>query len=906
MKLINGAAAVTLSFAFLTACTADKVGQEIPAHELYVRQFIKNFGVPNPNQDWSFASSVTAELLPSIPSKAHTIKVYTSRPGTEGAALAAKFSPSTRNFTFDFPREAKSAYVEISSASGVNLFAADCAISEGRLLIGEASSRVADEDPAVGLVNILGHPSFTSINVGSYNLAALQAAGFNPEEQNVECVIFDDFDNPHQLDWANQIQLTRYQLSQARDGFQIEVLGEPTDYGWHVITLRLMREVQDGVNTGWECHLQDYNTNEGEEVTLDNGVQSRRYIFDSDNFGDALKQFDMSYTELKNFGAVFMGQNIKIYRVRLIFPNAYNLPISEVFKGGLYGMTQAGQGFSVKENPSAADRQSLFTPGNFYKPPFDTNLGKVAPLRPILGNNGMFADGVHPNGSGYICNLEKYRSQLKPDTDIIFDVDEDDMEVNLNYFYGCTVHYNSIGYFYWEGDRRPSDAELLARPKYLFAFDATPGHNLQTDNNGDGNFASFMSIDNANPANGEYDSEKDRLFETLLNKVNDEDDFSQIKGSTYKLLYYGADGKSAPSYKFPKGTHIAFFNITGGYYRLSKCDEGASGVRLPIGANSIAFSMPSLNKLIGNVRYSGHGHASDRYDGYTFGDGEVVGSPAFASYKWNGSLLLAVEDCPIMSDDDMNDMLFAINGVTNPTVEEVKDPHPVSMQSWILAAEDLGTTDDLDYNDVVVGISHVATDNPDEKYVYFTGLASGGTLPVQLQLQGKPIGGEFHMWFDRPDHEMVNTYDYSAGHGQTWRVKYTGDFHLSDFHEKGDNGLRDFTLLVDRRQGNGYENLFPTDADYSEFAPKFVIFKSSWKHPYERTHLLQAYPAFEDWIKLDPASANTPEGQAAYQKVVDSMEKPEGRVIDHKWTPDPETLKAKAMDTGFSIDFGSN
>lgn len=133
-------------------------------------------------------------------------------------------------------------------------------------------------------------------------------------------------------------------------------------------------------------------------------------------------------------------------------------------------------------------------------------------------------------------------------------------------------------------------------------------------------------------------------------------------------------------------------------------------------------------------------------------------------------------------------------------------------------------------------------------------------------------------------------------------MKYTGDFHLADAHEKGDNGLRDFTLQVERVRGQNWETLYPDDVGFSEFSPIFVIFKSNWKHPYERTHLIQAYPGFADWIKLDPNDATTDEGRTAYQKVLDSIDRPSGNVIDHKWKGVKNPNDPAIKDSGITVN----
>lgn len=69
------------------------------------------------------------------------------------------------------------------------------------------------------------------------------------------------------------------------------------------------------------------------------------------------------------------------------------------------------------------------------------------------------------------------------------------------------------------------------------------------------------------------------------------------------------------------------------------------------------------------------------------------------------------------SDFDMNDCIFMFG-------EDIPILVDYQAQTWILSAEDLGNTLDIDYNDVVIEVSH--TSGRDEAYV--TPLAAGGTL----------------------------------------------------------------------------------------------------------------------------------------------------------------------------------
>ncbi|MCH5175179.1 MAG: hypothetical protein J1F40_04780 [Prevotellaceae bacterium] len=93
------------------------------------------------------------------------------------------------------------------------------------------------------------------------------------------------------------------------------------------------------------------------------------------------------------------------------------------------------------------------------------------------------------------------------------------------------------------------------------------------------------------------------------------------------------------------------------------------------------------------------------------------------------------EDESDASVHDLNDCMFMIEGALPAiTVEDGS--------SWIISAEDLGNTLDIDYNDVVIEIQYTSG----EEYAYVTPLAAGGTLASYVFFKEEQIG-EIHQLF---------------------------------------------------------------------------------------------------------------------------------------------------------------
>lgn len=110
-----------------------------------------------------------------------------------------------------------------------------------------------------------------------------------------------------------------------------------------------------------------------------------------------------------------------------------------------------------------------------------------------------------------------------------------------------------------------------------------------------------------------------------------------------------------------------------------------------------------------------------------------------ATFEANGQMFLAFEDWSNrwnQSDFDFNDVVFAFDGATPIIIPEDE------VQSWIISAEDLGNTYDIDYNDVVLEVQYISG----QTQANIIPLAAGGTLPVHIYFGDattEPIG-EIH------------------------------------------------------------------------------------------------------------------------------------------------------------------
>lgn len=151
------------------------------------------------------------------------------------------------------------------------------------------------------------------------------------------------------------------------------------------------------------------------------------------------------------------------------------------------------------------------------------------------------------------------------------------------------------------------------------------------------------------------------------------------------------------------------------------------------------YSESELNDP-GEVGYGviddGNGHVTEVTD-----PNNPKSHPCYASaFDVDGLHYLGFEDWPNApynnSDFDLNDMLFAFDGCKPTIINEEPD-------KWLLACEDLGSSFDTDYNDVVFKVEHVSG----REYANVTAMAAGGTLASYIVLNNgsnPQVVGEIH------------------------------------------------------------------------------------------------------------------------------------------------------------------
>lgn len=394
-------------------------------------------------------------------------------------------------------------------------------------------------------------------------------------------------------------------------------------------------------------------------------------------------------------------------------------------------------------------------------------------------------------------------------------------EISLSLVFGVGTNANRMGYIYYKDGQDP-----LTQPHYILMEDARPEKNIYIDSWGGRAVGNMELTDLCN--NGKQSGK-------------------QVYGTKYKLAFFGENHDEPATYNFPKGYNIVFF-IAPRY-----------SVEFDYALEFFNYSLPDLNRRIGHLEKAVDADACDgRVDPNPNYD-PARGAIKAAAWKYNSITFLGFEDLGgEQGDEDLNDLVFWVEGEYRTPEEVIEVPSTTvtteKINSWILACEDLGSTNDYDFNDIVLEV--VRVDEIDQEYkedvpvgapVYKGSklkarcLAAGGTLPAYIYYDGELIG-ESHEMLGGDTNQMINTMSFKGA--SEWK-----ELSLSvgyDWTLTGNVGK--FKIVVQQKTGEtGMENIMITAPEKTGIAPQMIILPGDWQWPVERINIEEAYPEFGKW-----------------------------------------------------------
>lgn len=453
---------------------------------------------------------------------------------------------------------------------------------------------------------------------------------------------------------------------------------------------------------------------------------------------------------------------------------------------------------------------------------FDGSKWELEDLIDLLdGEVGVFPESYVDPETGY-CNLLRWEKVLNMDVEM---VTASDGPVSFGLMCGGTDNPNKYGYIYYSGNTTLTGDELknyIARQnRYILIEDGQPKSNIKLSG---GNWLlSNMQV----PTLFRYKDESWAQSQFPLT------------ASRYYLTYYGEDGTGEPTFDFPANTHIVFFEIIKGV------DTDNPGLETELNGEAINYSLPWMNEWTAHTRSEAHDNSKD-----------YSKEPAirFVKFGWmhphrnEKVYLVGVEDGP---DDDMNDIMFIVNGDFDDDTrllkpgddpEHLDDPEPES-QSWIIAVEDLGETDDYDFNDLVLEVSHVSG----ETTATVKALAAGGIMEIYVKHDKLGEKGHVNGWFGETDHTvMINTQGDITKQHNGFTIEVPADFTLT-----GDD-MGGFSFVVKKEDGTEVaikpSSVKSENKGEAVTAPLMICVPGDWEWPKERVSIETAYPDFKKWV----------------------------------------------------------
>lgn len=382
-------------------------------------------------------------------------------------------------------------------------------------------------------------------------------------------------------------------------------------------------------------------------------------------------------------------------------------------------------------------------------------------------------------------------------------------EIKMPVVYGATAISDRLGYIYYKDGQDP-----LTQPHYILINDARPQSNIYFNRWQGQTLNDNMALSNwSEPQKSLWGIPKD----------------TKMYGTSYKLAFFGENHDQEATYNFPAGYHIVFFIAPYNPYNPNDYSNHSGSYNV----GEYNYSLPELNKRINHKDWNSDGCPT--YD-------PTRGAIKAASWTFNGQTFLGFEDGG--HDEDLNDIVFWVQGqyqTPEPPIT-VPDPDPLpepQSESWIIACEDLGNTDDIDFNDVVFSVSHTAG----ETTAKVTPLAAGGVLPSNIYHGGKNLG-EIHNLINgaQPNangqYSMLNTGSKGTP-GSAITITVPADYSVTN---------HGFTVKVKDQN----ESIVLESAEIGT-APQMLVLPGEWAWPTERTPIGTAFPMFVAWSK----AANT-------------------------------------------------
>lgn len=750
-KSLFAALAATLA---LGSCTDYTNGFDAKSHE-YQENFVKQFGETDPNQDWSMAATVNANV--SVGSNPNVV-IYSNKPGHPNSKIVGVVNG--RSSVFNVVKGTEQVYA--------------IARENGKKLVSGYF------DVINGVVNINNAP------VNKKEMATRSPS--SPTHAQEPLFVHTFFE----AEWDKKTVLEKSGETTVKHSFYVVEEDGETNLYLSLEGTATPRKVKHNWPTD-DATYTEYTPNGIDYRGIGGFYRSNANLYFEDN------------DELACSGGIYFSNVYENDDNGNIQPNGWALKAHTPHAANYYTISDTK---TTDVSWTIKDCKNLFwegDPGDPHPFFFEGEDYRTSRKRALYEGQGVTLDQV--------------------ENAVIYTTSKDNDEITIPMMFGATLNDNVLGYYYYEDGQDNREVN-----RYILYNDAQPSTNIKVD--------------------GESIGDMD-----LQNMQAGWTDKSVVTCTARRLVYFGPDGNDEGTFKFPKDVHIGFFIM-----RQSDIATGGKE-NFGQGANGWAYSDPELNKncfcnvmgknstLVGFWGYRPVGTSDNRQDGT-----DTKGNVKAITWNYNGRNLVGFGDDS--GDGDLNDFVFWVDG-------EFKEEPPIhittkeDVQSWNFACEDLGGTDDYDFNDVVWEVAQdvkVETSNETGAETLYTYgdvniflLAAGGTLPVEI-IYGNENLGEIHHMFGQGDAALydpvnVNNSRITKPVVKLKSIAANSAININDIKQN-------FKLLVHGKKEDltgGNDSYIVEPSSSTTDAPQMLILPGDWEWPKEKVSIKTAYKDFTRW-----------------------------------------------------------
>ena len=661
----------------------------------YAKNFEKTFGTPDPNQDWSMATLVKANVnLPGLSGTAK-MNICTGDPRNAETRLLAQImlKDGQGSIDFDAIKGVDNVFVTVEQDGQYKVFS-QYNIVNGLLCIGDVQMPMT----RVGVGNVTEVSSFSS------TCPTTQRTGTTA---TVDYTYFNNIASTTKIDGIKYPKTDNYTNSNNMKTLE----------GW------IAYAKSGGVTVTWNQWTKSVSNN---TPFTDESMLKFSKITESDFSGAVLK--DANYAEENSDGTITLymdaggksansgwiakktvaeWQQEAINNYSGIVSGTYNgpwtnesllncftfAPCSKDDANAIYdGMTDEST-WVLKDN--AESHYANVYPTFQYLDNVEQSSSPAITLgdfNSFFGDGNFFAEGVSVWADTKLGKYYDEATMRKMENGFSI-VTTEKQVIELPYVFGCTAYSNQFGYIYYKAaDEDKIDPITLKH--YVLIEDGRPSQNVYRDSwkgtavssNGN-NYAAdkyytySFTDENGNPTfSGNYvtlEGAKDDPFVCTCNEqggtgiysaehkhlstcYSPADRYAQIAaksfyGTTYRPMFFGEDGKASQgTYEWPAGYKIVFWINT-----LAESDQPEMLKTHPEArflssggmGGHFNYSLPTINKRLFHDYQGTLSHTEEEL--------KTLGQVQCISWTLDGTTFLAFGD--MSGDKDLNDMVFMVS-----------------------------------------------------------------------------------------------------------------------------------------------------------------------------------------------------------------------------------------------------